>query len=337
MTKEEIILVLSCLGIAQALFLCIYLFTLKKGNRKANIFLALFLLGLTIRIGKSVLNVYIDLEPWHRNLGLSGILLAGPFLWLYGRILFQGKKKVSSKNYFHALPFLLFVIGCGIIPNSFGVWSSVFYLFVFTHLLLYLLLSVRLLFVNRDVKSSAVWKWYRNLVIGGFLIWGFYMGNLIGIIPFYIGGAIFFSLLVYLFSFLLLKRSSFALEKYGGSTLDSKTSKKIMESVRRLMEDEELFLESTISLDSLSKKLNTAPREVSQAINENTQQNFSEFINNYRIKKAKKLLIATEYLREKIATVAYDSGFGNVTSFNLAFKASTQLTPSQYRKQHEAK
>lgn len=162
------------------------------------------------------------------------------------------------------------------------------------------------------------------------------MGNLLEIIPYYIGGAIFFSLLVYVFSFLLLKRSSFVLEKYSGSSLDSKTSKKIMESVRRLMDEEELFLESTISLDALSKKLNTAPREVSQAINENTQQNFSEFINNYRINKAKKLLIASEYLREKIATIAYDCGFGNVTSFNLAFKAATQLTPSQYRKQYGA-
>ena len=44
----------------------------------------------------------------------------------------------------------------------------------------------------------------------------------------------------------------------------------------------------------------------------------------------------SEYALEKIATIAYDCGFGNVTSFNLAFKAETKLTPSQYRTQYSA-
>ena len=85
---------------------------------------------------------------------------------------------------------------------------------------------------------------------------------------------------------------------------------------------------------AFSKRLNRSSRDVSRAINENTQQNFSEYINGYRIKRAKRLLIDKEYRLEKIATVAYDCGFGNVTSFNLAFKSATQLTPSQYRKKN---
>ncbi|WKN46402.1 helix-turn-helix domain-containing protein [Tunicatimonas pelagia] len=36
---------------------------------------------------------------------------------------------------------------------------------------------------------------------------------------------------------------------------------------------------------------------------------------------------------QKIAAIAFDSGFNNLTSFNAAFKAHTQCTPSQYRKQ----
>lgn len=328
---NSIVLVLSCLGIAQALFLCIYLFTLKKGNRKANIFLALFLLGLTIRIGKSVLNVYIDLEPWQRNLGLSGILLSGPFLWLYGRVLLGKAKEIGRKNYLHILPFILFVLGCSVIPNSGGGWAYAFYIFVFTHLLLYISLSAKLLWDNRSVSNTAVWKWYRNLVIGGFLIWGFYMGNLFGIIPYYIGGAIFFSLLVYAFSFLLLKRSSLTLEKYSGSSLDAATSKKHMQKIRTLFETEACHLNSDLNMTQVAEKIGIPSRDLSQVINENEQQNFSEFVNHYRIQKAKNLLIEPSYAQEKIATVAYDCGFGNVTSFNLAFKSATQLTPSQYR------
>lgn len=324
---------LSCLGIVQAVFLCIYLLTLKKGNRKANVFLAFFLLGLTIRIGKSVLNVYIDLGPWQRNLGLSGILLAGPFLWFYGRVLLRKEREIGRRAYAHLIPFALFVVGCWIIPNQFGFWSFAIYLMVFMHLLAYLALSTQILWVHRNA-SATTWQWYRNLVIGGFLVWVFYMGNLAGVIPYYIGGAIFFSLLVYVFSFLLLKRSSLALEKYSGSSLDAKASQEIMAEIDQLMATEELFLEPAISLDAFSKRLNRSSRDVSRAINENTQQNFSEYINGYRIKRAKRLLIDKEYRLEKIATVAYDCGFGNVTSFNLAFKSATQLTPSQYRKKN---
>ena len=75
MNAENIILVLSCLGLAQAIFLITYLLSLKKGNRLAHIVLALLILGLTVRIGKSVLNTYIILEAWQRNLGISAILL----------------------------------------------------------------------------------------------------------------------------------------------------------------------------------------------------------------------------------------------------------------------
>ncbi len=295
-------------------------------------FLALLLLGLSIRIGKSVLNVYFDLEPWHRNLGLSGILLAGPFLWFYGRVLLGREKKFAKKNYWHLLLFIVFVVGCKIIPNSFeNGWSYVFYLSVFLHLAVYLVLSI-LLLLRHLTAGKSVWSWYRNLLIGVALVWVFYMGNLAGLIPYYIGGAIFFSLLVYIFSFLLLKRSSFAVEKYANSTMDHATSQKYVSQLKTLLETEEAYLDSDLSLHRTSKQLGIAPRELSQAINENEQQNFSEFVNSYRIQKAKKLLADSTYAQEKIATIAYDCGFGNVTSFNISFKTATGHTPSQYRK-----
>ena len=91
-------------------------------------------------------------------------------------------------------------------------------------------------------------------------------------------------------------------------------------------------MEPTVSLNTISERLSKSSREVSQSINENANQNFREFVNNYRIEKAKDLLVDPERKREKIATVAYDSGFGTVTAFNVAFKKSTGLTPSQYQK-----
>jgi AraC-like DNA-binding protein len=45
-------------------------------------------------------------------------------------------------------------------------------------------------------------------------------------------------------------------------------------------------------------------------------------------------LADSKYKGEKIAVIAYDTGFGTVTAFNLAFKKITGTTPSLYRKQH---
>lgn len=331
MAKNGLILVLSCLGLAQSFFLVFYLLTDRKGNRLANLFLATLLLGLSIRIGKSVLNEYLQLLPWQRNLGISGILLVGPSLWFYGRVLFRKEKIFAAQNYLHFMPFVLFAIFCAIIPNDGSYLGYIIYLLVFTHLALYLGVSSYLLFKNKLFITERIWKWYRNLVIGVGLIWLFYMGHLAGLFPFYIGGAIFFSLLVYSLSFLLLRKSVFRLEKYKGSSLNVNDSRNHFLELSSLFEKEEIYLNDGISLKSVAQKLQITSRELSQVINENQKKNFSEFVNGYRIEKAKKLLANPDCAQEKIATIAYDCGFGNVTSFNLAFKANTQLTPSQYR------
>ena len=332
MNSSSIILVLSCLGIAQALFLCSYLFSLKKGNKKAHAFLALLILGLTIRIGKSVLNEYIHLEAWQRNLGLAGILLVGPSLWLYGRtVLFQAK--IAVKNSFpHFIPYILFSLFCFAIPNRFDTLSLGIYYVVFAHLLVYLILAILLGFQSKDHSQKTVLSWYRNLVIGVAIIWVFYIGNVSGFIPFYIGGAICYTFLVYIFSFLLLKKHSFQLEKYQGQPLNKNVSTALMESLEGLFQDESIYLNQQITLSQVALAIGTTPKTLSRLINETTGRNFSEFVNSYRIEKAKALLASPVSKNEKIASIAYDSGFNNVTSFNLAFKAETRLTPSQFRK-----
>ncbi|MDC6366356.1 MULTISPECIES: helix-turn-helix domain-containing protein [Flavobacteriaceae] len=332
MDKNAIVLVSSCLGVAQALFLCIYLLTLQTGNRKANQFLALAILGITIRVGKSILNVYLDLDPWQRNLGLSGILLTGPFLWFYGKILLEEGKNHYKGIYWHLIPFALMVFGCYFIPNDGSTVAYAIYLLVFLHLAIYLVSSFVWVHKFRGEAHPQKIKWFRNLSLGIALVWIFYMGNLAGVFSLYIGGAIFFSLLIYIFSFLFLQKHAFRLGKYNTSTLDKSSSQQLMEKTKKLFLDESLFLDNSISLETAAEKLKVPPRKLSQAINENEQKNFSEFVNGYRIEKAKSLLISPKYQKEKIASIAYDCGFGNVTSFNLAFKSKTQLTPSEYRK-----
>lgn len=332
MLTNGLILILASLGLAQGLFLSFYLFTLKKGNRKASIFLALFLLGLTIRVGKSVLNYYIPLENWQNNIGLSGILFAAPSIWFYGITLFEKSKSLSFNDYLHFVPFILFLFLIPFVPRNGNFESFWNYGIVVIHLLIYLLLSWITLYKNRSKSSENIIYWYRNILIGATLIWLHYVGNLFDFTMYYIRGPIFYSLLIYAFSYLFLNHHKFNLQKYSSSNLNKNSSRILFLKVKELFETEHTFLDDTLTLNMVSEKLSAKAREISQVINENTQQNFYEFVNHYRIKTAEILLKDSKYANEKIATIAYESGFGNVTSFNVAFKKKTGLTPSVYRK-----
>lgn len=336
MDKDSIILILCSLGIAQGLFLCGYLLSLKKGNVLGNQLLSLILIGLILRVGKSILHVYIDLSPWQRNMGLGGILLVGPSLWWYGKVLLLKLKILPKSAYLHFIPFGLFELFCWLIPNDGQLWAYLTYYAVFAHLAVHIVLAIRILKFGSPLASKVAIRWFRNLIIGVGLIWFFYIGNILGIVPFYIGGALFFSFLVYVFSFLMLKQHTFTLEKYLNTTVDPKEARLIINKLERLFTTEATYLQPNMNLASVAEQLQVTPRALSQAINEVLHMNFSEYVNSHRITKAKQLLVHSDYAEEKIATIAYDVGFNNPTSFNIAFKAITKITPTQYKKGHIA-
>lgn len=332
MLTNDIILVLASLGLAQGLFLSFYLLTLKNGDRKANLFLGLILLGITMRIGKSVLNYYVPLAEWQKNIGISGIFFASPSLYLYGLTILERKKALSDKYYLHFIPFAFFLFLIPFVPRN-GRFEALWnYGLVVFFLLIYLVLSFGLLYRNRLKVSKRVMQWYRTILLGTSLIWFYYLGNLFDFTPHYISGPIFYTFLIYSFTYLFLNRHKFNLEKYSRSKLDKDSSKDLFQRIKVLFEVEEIFLEDGVSLHTISEKLNAKARDISQAINENRQQNFYEFVNHHRIERAEDLLTSTKHKNEKIATIAYEVGFGNVTSFNVAFKKKTGLTPSSYRK-----
>jgi|GEM_PF-1425634 len=331
-TMKQLTLVLASLGVFQALFLSAYLVKLKKGNQLANIFLAIILLGLSIRIGKSIFNHFYLIEPWQRNLGLMGILLVGPSLWFYGQALLDQTKKPNSITYLHYLPAAMFTAFCWLIPNDFDLVSRFSYMMVSLHFLLYLVASIHLqqTILNLQLNTQAN-QLYRSVLTGLVIIWSFYAAVFMGLLPFYIGGALIYSGLIYALSYLMLNMHHLGSEKYSSSKLSRFDAHKIIEHIHQLFETEQLFLSPKLSLKMVSQKIGVTPRELSQAVNQELQQNFSEFVNAFRIQRAKTLLVDEHYRHQKIATVATDCGFANTTSFNLAFKALVKQTPSQFR------
>lgn len=60
----------------------------------------------------------------------------------------------------------------------------------------------------------------------------------------------------------------------------------------------------------------------------NTGKSFSEYLNDYRLEKAAEMLRSTD---ERIADIAYDVGFPNVTYFNRLFKSRFGYSPRELR------
>src|SRR5690606_22666896 len=259
--------------------------------------------------------------------------IAGPFLWFYGKVLLEKNTTFSKWNYVHLLPFIIFLLFLSVIPSK-GEYENFWnYGIVVFHLSIYVWLSWRLIYKNLGETHTRILHWYRNIVLGVTFIGFYYLCNFLNIIPYYISGPIFYTFLIYSFTYLFLKRHVFVLDKYGSSQLDKVTSEELNHRIKKLFIEEKLFLSAETSLNKVAEKLLISPRDVSQVINDIEQKNFKEFVNHYRIEYAKTLMMDSKYSLEKISAIAYDSGFGNITSFNLAFKKETGITPSLYKKQ----
>lgn len=98
-----------------------------------------------------------------------------------------------------------------------------------------------------------------------------------------------------------------------------------------IIEGEELYLNSTISIKELASHIGTNRTYLSDYFTHVLQTTFYDYINRLRIEKKSTLLMQEhpEYTLEQIAT---ESGFQSISTFRRAFQKITGMTPSEYRK-----
>ena len=121
-------------------------------------------------------------------------------------------------------------------------------------------------------------------------------------------------------------------EKYAKSSLSENDSSDIWREINRLMNEEELYLNPEFRLNDLSGKIDRSVHHVSQAINQQDGGSFSDFLNGFRIERARQLLQSDKAKQYTILAIAYESGFNSKTAFYNAFKKHTGTTPSQFLK-----
>lgn len=117
-------------------------------------------------------------------------------------------------------------------------------------------------------------------------------------------------------------------KKENRKDIDKISQKNIFDQLQTLMVKERLFLDPDINLNRIARRMVLPVREVSRAINGQTSQNVSQYINKLRVKEACRLLRETNL---QVTAVVFESGFNTKSNFNREFTRITRKTPSDWR------
>lgn len=105
-----------------------------------------------------------------------------------------------------------------------------------------------------------------------------------------------------------------------------------LEKLNMLMEPN-FYSQSNFTIGVLAEALGMPEHRLRLLINKHlSHQNFSMFLNSYRIPAAIEMLKNPQHFRLPVLSIALDLGYGSIGPFNRAFKGATGFTPSEYRK-----
>ncbi len=121
-------------------------------------------------------------------------------------------------------------------------------------------------------------------------------------------------------------------EKYTG---DSGRISDIRMRLINYLEKEKPYLRHKLTIADVSADLYTNKTYVSRAINEFSNINFNQLINQYRINEAKRIFYENPDI--SMEELCSQSGFGSMAAFSVAFRLYANATPSDWCKSQKIK
>lgn len=94
-----------------------------------------------------------------------------------------------------------------------------------------------------------------------------------------------------------------------------------------------LYQDPELSVGSLAEQLGMPAHELSRIINLGLKKNFSDFINEFRVRDVMAKMHDPSYKHLTLLGIAYESGFNSKTTFNRIFKQMTGKSPAEYKKE----
>ncbi|MEM6544370.1 MAG: helix-turn-helix domain-containing protein [Pseudomonadota bacterium] len=108
-----------------------------------------------------------------------------------------------------------------------------------------------------------------------------------------------------------------------------------LSSLRRLMEDENVYREMGLTLPQLAERAEVPSYRLRATINGALgYRNFNDYLNSFRISEAAKRLSDPEQADTQVLVIALEAGFRSLSSFNKAFRSAQGMTPTEFRRTH---
>ncbi|SFD70675.1 helix-turn-helix domain-containing protein [Pseudoalteromonas denitrificans] len=101
------------------------------------------------------------------------------------------------------------------------------------------------------------------------------------------------------------------------------------EQILHLLDEDKIYTDPDLSLQSLANKLGMKPYLISQVINQHMGVSFYEMVNRRRINYTCELM--KRHPNRPVLDIALQAGFNAKSTFNAAFKRYQAVTPTQYK------
>jgi AraC-like DNA-binding protein len=119
--------------------------------------------------------------------------------------------------------------------------------------------------------------------------------------------------------------------KSANSGIKEEKKLEIQEKLSALMDEKKLYTDSLISVGKLAKLVGEPAYVVSQVINEKMEASFYDWIAQYRVEEAKRLMTNPKTSQFTVEQIAEEVGYNSKSAFNKAFKKFAGQTPSEFR------
>ncbi len=270
------------------------------------------------------------------------------FLWLYVLLLIKPQTNLAKLHWFIKIAVMTWLLWFG---YFFGFLQGRGSFHQFNHVLGILLYAHIVFMALFNLQDDLVDK-RRKLRVGMAIFLGAYSTclALLEIGDYSLRDATWFSLvnaatiflLIFIFPVILAEPNQSA-SKMPLQVSDEHRSKENQEAMPASVKTDiakleqlmaqKVYLKTNLSIGQLATMLQLPEHRLRKLINRVLGfQNFSVFLNSYRIPAATNMFEDPNYDSLPILSIALELGFGSIGPFNRAFKQHTGITPSEYRK-----
>ena len=360
--------IIGLMALGQLLVLEINTVKYLKENVVSRYFLLLLVCLSFLLIHEIIVHSrYILYVPHFTFTGEAFTLLIWPLIYLITKKILN--ERILFFAFFHFLPFIaytIFRINDYLLPSQYKIeLLKIFYNSIDSQLIearkflvkdfmydlalfriqpfIYMIVILKFVapkfkFTSSENNKNSI-RWLRILIYGFLIIWLLkYILFLVGY--FYIPFRINQPITILFISAQVLLTSQFALTNKTGipkvfilrKGISEKEFEIIAKKAKTYIRESKIHLDPNLSLNSLSKMINTNSSYLSKGINHYYNQNFTDFINEFRVETAKALITSSKMDYYTLDGIAKESGFNSISTFNRAFLKIAGTTPSQYKK-----